>query len=226
MEMIDGWCCYVNSPILIDFAGDGFALMNAEDGVLFDIDGNARNEREQLSWTAINSDDAWLALDRDGNNSIDSGKELFGNFTEQPDLMLPCDRNGFLALAEFDKPEHGGNNDKVINNQDVVFSALRLWQDTTAFPKQASCTVCRHSTLPNLNSITGNRNARTNTATDSNTGRKFGAQQTKRKSDVGRFSRNFAALVNFQKKKLFYLKSFFIRNQSLQLIICASKERR
>jgi hypothetical protein len=119
--------CQAVTPVLIDVNGDGFSLTDAAHGVSFDL--KASGVPIQFAWTSADSDDAFLALDRNGNGTIDDGKELFGNVTSQPAAPEGEEHNGFIALALFDSPGSGGNGDGRIDKHDPIFESLRLWLD-------------------------------------------------------------------------------------------------
>lgn len=113
-------------PVVLDLGGlgDRFALTDAANGVKFDI--RATGHPLQVPWTAKDSATAFLVLDRNHNGVIDDGTELFSNVTPQLPSSSP---NGFKALAQYDRPEFGGNGDGVLDGRDAIFSSLRLWID-------------------------------------------------------------------------------------------------
>jgi hypothetical protein len=70
----------------------------------------------------VGAETPWLALDRDGNGSIDDGRELFGSMTELGTGTRAS--NGFVALADLDD-----DGDGWITPKDSGFSKLLVWRD-------------------------------------------------------------------------------------------------
>lgn len=123
------------SPLIVDTTGKGFHFTDPAKGnyVTFDMQGNGTYEK--LSWPKAGSGNAWLVLDRDGDGIIKDGTELFGNFTPHSNADIPShpNPNGYLALAWYDKPAQGGNQDGIISKIDAIWPKLKLWIDTHCY---------------------------------------------------------------------------------------------
>lgn len=74
-------------PLAVDLDGDGTETVGINaNGQVVTFDHNADGVRTGSGW--VSGDDAWLVLDRNGNGSIDSGRELFGVDTFKADGQL------------------------------------------------------------------------------------------------------------------------------------------
>ena len=112
-----------NTPILIDLENDGIHLTGFDDPVWFDIDADGLPNR--MAWT--DRGEGFLALDRNGNGSIDHGGELFGDVTVLTDGTRAS--NGYQALAELDSSSFRGNGDSFLDSSDAAFGTLLVWTD-------------------------------------------------------------------------------------------------
>ncbi len=105
-------------PLVLDMLGNGFAPTTLRDGVHFDLDQNGFAEK--MGW--VKGDDLLLAIDKNGDQKINDGSELFGDRTRLKNGQLA--RNGFEALREYDTDQNG-----IIDAQDVDFASLLVWKD-------------------------------------------------------------------------------------------------
>ena len=83
-------------PIILDLDGDGLETVGLNANIYFDHDGDG--VLTKTGW--VGKDDALLVWDRNANGRIDTGAELFGDFTPLPNGTLAP--NGFAALAALD----------------------------------------------------------------------------------------------------------------------------
>ncbi len=100
----------LKDPLVINFSGKAAEL--TQETFSFDIDNDGHEN--QISFLQPGS--GFLALDKNGDNTINNGSELFG----------PQSGNGFQDLAVYDSD---GNN--WIDANDAIFDKLRIWTKDT-----------------------------------------------------------------------------------------------
>ncbi|MBX9777183.1 MAG: type I secretion C-terminal target domain-containing protein [Xanthobacteraceae bacterium] len=102
-------------PLILDLGASGIALSGVADGVSFDI--NADGLPDRMAWTV--GEDGILALDVDGNGTIDNGTEIFS-----PSFAGGEHAGSLAALATLDD-----NADGLIDTGDSAYGSLKVWQD-------------------------------------------------------------------------------------------------
>ena len=93
-------------PLVINFDGTAAELQDLR--FAFDLDGDSQTENVPL----LAGNRGYLALDRNQNQRIDNGLELYG----------PATGNGYAELASHDDDGNGW-----IDENDAVYSQLRVW---------------------------------------------------------------------------------------------------
>jgi hypothetical protein len=94
-------------PLVINFDGKGAELGDQSSG--FDLNTDSLQENMRF----LKPGSGFLALDKNDNNKIDDGSELFG----------PQSGNGFNDLAAYDSDQNSW-----IDENDPIFYALRIWE--------------------------------------------------------------------------------------------------
>jgi hypothetical protein len=118
-----GWTL-PRDPLVLDLDGDGIETVGIDPlaPILFDHD--ADGVKTGTGW--IQSDDGLLVIDVNGNGTIDSGRELFGDnsllYTALDGPVYAAD--GYAALRAQDS-----DSDGVVNSLDANFNQLRVWRD-------------------------------------------------------------------------------------------------
>ena len=93
-------------PLVLNF--DGTAAQLSDQRFAFDLDSDGTADNLAL----LAGGSGYLAIDRNANDRIDSGSELFG----------PATDSGFGELAALDNDRNGW-----IDENDAAFAALRIW---------------------------------------------------------------------------------------------------
>lgn len=118
----------IYDPIALDLNNNGkIDTLSLENGVFFDHNGDEIAFKS--SW--ISGDDGILARDINGDKEINSGAELFGNFTQLKNGELA--KNGFEALKDLDSDDNG-----VFDESDKAFNEILVWQDINSNGKAES----------------------------------------------------------------------------------------
>ena len=117
----------MTDPLVVNLQGD-LAQIDASKTFSFDL--NSDGTKEDISLLGRNN--GFLALDVNGNGVIDDGSELFGTKSG----------NGFADLAAYDEDGNGW-----IDENDSVFSKLKIWQKSASQDKLISLSQARVGAL-------------------------------------------------------------------------------
>lgn len=101
----------VKDPLVVNFDGTAAQLTQTRFGFDIDCDGTA----DQISALAPGS--GFLAVDKNQDNTINDGSELFG----------PATGNGFSELAAYDEDANHW-----IDEGDAIYDKLRIWTKTSS----------------------------------------------------------------------------------------------
>lgn len=96
----------LKDPLVVNFAGTATELSDTQ----FDFDIDHDGATEQIHFVGPGS--GFLALDRNGDQIINDGSELFG----------PSSGEGFAELRQFDADGNGW-----IDENDAIYDRLRIW---------------------------------------------------------------------------------------------------